>query len=300
MTNINTRNGDPYIFLFERIDSEENMNVLDPNTSPYSHTYSHRYPYSHPSPSLRKSSVRSLVSPQVSPSVRPSVRPPIASTYSFGHELPENITTTSTDKQIDLYVDYYLTIGNVIDINEVIKQRLIEFIKYQLGRNGKVSFINALDEIRKCKKISDWIWYIIPSTIGDTPTAKKFLINRFENSPLTAAHYLMIPYLKKNYETIITEIYKCLETYNIQKIKIMGSDIDVIKFNDSIKHFLTAYNNISTKEDNKIRKQPSDYKFINILYALNTTLNPIKSKSTKKIHYNHSIKKKQQQQKYEK
>ena len=155
-----------------------------------------------------------------------------------------------------------------------IKNRLIEFISYQLGKkSGFPSFNAALSEITKCRKTLDWIWYIIPSSIGTSENAQKFLINIQDNSPLMVSHYLMIPYLKNNYETIINEIYKCLDRNDI--LTILGKPIDVIKFKDSIKEFLTGYTEIYSKI-----KTQSDFTFINILdYLINHQ--HIKSRRTK-------------------
>jgi uncharacterized protein (DUF1810 family) len=185
-------------------------------------------------------------------------------------------------------VEYYLKIGKVIDYTKAIKNRLIEFIKCQLGKSTSYQhsvFSKALEEITACRKKTDWIWYIIPSKTDNdsrTNTNKYFCINNDKYSPVMVSHYLMIPYLKKNYETIITEIYKCLKTQNIKTI--LSNDDS--KFIGSIKEFLTGYTNIYTQ-----KKAPSDYQFITILYELNNTLNPIeKSKSTKKIQYHSNIK----------
>jgi len=291
MTNINRTTGDPYIFLFERIDSEENMSVLHQSRPPYSHPYSHPYPspstYPYPSPSPSPSPSQ-YSPPYLHPYTYQSQIESLANSQNrlensllnqIVHQLsplvsqPEDTSTKtkeisvlSRDVDISEYVNYYL---NIKDANkEEIKKKLIEFIKCQLGKSTtsyqRSSFSNALAEIQNCKKKTCWMWYVIPSRTdysGSSEISKYFCINNPKYSPVMVSHYLMIPYLKKNYETIIHFIYNCILLNN--KInKILPNDDDVRKFYSSINEFLNGYNELrpKTKFNNN---------FIEILTELN-------------------------------
>lgn len=92
------------------------------------------------------------------------------------------------------------------------------------------------------------------------------------------SHYLMIPYLKQNYETIIRAIYHCsVKTPNKSILQILGTDIDVSKFFSSITEFLEGYNQLNPKTE-------SDNEFIQILDALiKLKPAPLRGGATKKI-----------------
>jgi hypothetical protein len=226
----NLANPTAYVLLFEKINTEElpAAKVFAPTTS--------------------------KVSASLTPILIPAPKEPISS---------------SSEKDITDYVNYYLNKNKIADKDEEIKTRLVEFIKYQLGKEKYYSFQIALAEIQNCKKKKDWIWYVIPSkTDNDSRTAlnKKFCINNETYSPVMVSHYLMIPFLKQNYETIICAIYKCLtKTKNTIK-QILGND--VIKFKSSIDEFLDGYKEL--KKQNK--ETESDNEFITILAKLQKQL----------------------------
>ena len=191
-----------------------------------------------------------------------------------------------TEKQISDHVNTNFKNNGVNDADiQEIKNRLQYFIIYQLGMQyhkvGKSTFNTALAEIINCHKATDWIWYIIPSKTPNagnyTEINKLFCINNSKYSPVMVSHYLMIPYLKTNYETIIRAIYDCTKTPKNKSITdILGND--AIKFFSSITEFLAGYNALKPKIQ-------SDTDFIKILEELNS-LNPELSLSggaTKKI-----------------
>lgn len=120
-------------------------------------------------------------------------------------------------------------------------------------------FQNALKEINGCQKTGDWIWYIIPSKLPSdkqndgheySDLSKKFCINCTHNhndSGLKVSHYLMIPFLKQNYETIINAIHKCLITKKTPINQLFQNGADIPKFTSSITEFLAGYNTLQNK-----------------------------------------------------
>ena len=212
---------------------------------------------------------------------------PIAANAQIATKTLAQPTDSSSIEDITDYVNYYLNKNKIDDKEDKIKTRLVEFITYQLGKGElrKISFNEARDEITtKCKKDEHWIWYIIPSkTDNDSRTAlnKKFCINNVTYSPVMVSHYLMIPFLKQNYETIICAIYKCLTKNNTKIQEILGGD--TIKFQSSIYEFLKGYEEL--KKQNK--ETESDNEFINILTELQVLNNDGDKK--KQISYNNFI-----------
>jgi uncharacterized protein (DUF1810 family) len=181
---------------------------------------------------------------------------------------------SSSNADISKYVNNYL---NIEDTNrEEIKQRLIEFIKCQLGTSTKYQysvFSTALAEIQKCKKTTHWIWYVIPSYTNypaSSPITKYFCINNPnpDYSPVMVSHYLMIPYLKNNYETIITAINTCISKSKKSINDILSNSDDIYKFYNSINVFLKRYNELKKNANTTIYDD-----FIKILTELNK-LNP--------------------------
>ena len=231
----------------------------------------------------------------VATSLKPNPVKSIAASAST-QPAPKEPTSSSTEKDITDYVNYYLTQNKITETGDKIKTRLVEFIKYQLGqgKDSKTPFQTALQEIQKCDKKSDWIWYVIPSKTPDSfPSAsennKKFCINNTKYSPVMVSHYLMIPYLKQNYENIICTIYKCL-TKNKKKIQEILKH-DVVKFKSSIDEFLDGYEEL--KKQNK--ETESDNEFINTLKHLQKISKSTKSTAGGGINYlstNHKTTKK--------
>jgi hypothetical protein len=199
---------------------------------------------------------------------------PIAANAQIATNAPAQPTDSSSIEDITDYVNYYLNKNKITDKKEEIKTRLVEFIKYQLGKGKlrKISFNVAQDEITKCKKDEHWIWYVIPSKTPDKMSFKPskgnalFCINNETYSPVMVSHYLMIPFLKKNYETIICTIYKCLTKNNKKIQEILGGD--TIKFQSSIDEFLKGYKELKTQN----KEIESDNEFITILTELQTLL----------------------------
>jgi len=199
---------------------------------------------------------------------------------------PKEPTSSSTEKDITNYVNYYLIENKITDTGEQIKTRLVEFIKYQLGqgKDSKTSFQNALQEIQNCNKKSDWIWYVIPSKTDKDSRSdlnKKFCVNNKKYSPVMVSHYLMIPYLKQNYETIICAIYKCVNENKKTIHEILKND--VVKFKSSIDEFLKGYNQL-TKEK---KETELDNKFIELLQKLKTLTHPSSGGSINYSRTNH-------------
>jgi len=128
----------------------------------------------------------------------------------------------------------------------------------QNGFAGNPNFESALAEINSGGKQSHWIWYIIPSCFNPTTDiAKKFAISRKSTPNIT--DYLQDEYLRNNYIKIISAIYDKLNN-NINITKIMGSDIDVLKLNDSLKRFFKPFIDINI--NNQYDKFIDKMKFI--------------------------------------
>jgi uncharacterized protein (DUF1810 family) len=167
------------------------------------------------------------------------------------------ISDESTYEDINNYVAYYLNENNITDEN--IQERLKYFIIYQLGGGGRPSFQTALEEIMSnCTKNDHWIWYVLPSKLPDykQSTAQKytemsiyFCINNPNFSQVMVSHYLMIPYLKQNYETIIRAIHHCLIENNTPIQTLFSIKADIPKFFSSITEFLDGYSEYNSESE---------------------------------------------------
>ncbi|KAK0124144.1 hypothetical protein ONS95_009127 [Cadophora gregata] len=91
----------------------------------------------------------------------------------------------------------------------------------------------ALSEIRRGRKTTHWIWYIFPSLIGISTSAKgnKYAISSLEE----AQAYLQHPVLNSRLIEITQAV---LNSSTASILKLMGSVVDVTKMHASMTLFL--------------------------------------------------------------
>jgi uncharacterized protein (DUF1810 family) len=102
-------------------------------------------------------------------------------------------------------------------------------------RGNKSTFAKAIQEIKNNKKVSHWIWYVIPSPADSKAslTAQFFSVNRKKVS-----EYLSNKILLKKYVRIIELISDKLRKYKKKEalIEILG-EVDYYKLLKSLKIF---------------------------------------------------------------
>lgn len=116
---------------------------------------------------------------------------------------------------------------------------LDEFLERQTA-----DFPNALSEIQAGKKKGHWIWWILPSEIGESENALKYALgpNATVRGSISIATYLQNDTLRGNYLIIIRAIYDHLKK-NMSKapkailIDLLSSETDYAKFKNSFNNF---------------------------------------------------------------
>ncbi len=107
-----------------------------------------------------------------------------------------------------------------------------------------LDFIKALREIQAGRKTSHWIWWILPSDIGESLNAVKYALgpNATERGSISINTYLKNDTLRRNYLNIIKAIYEHLKknmSKNLITIleELLSSKIDYAKFKNSFNNF---------------------------------------------------------------
>ena len=135
-----------------------------------------------------------------------------------------------------------------------------DFVQYHKGYgilpNDTIapSFEKALNEIKNGKKISHWVWYIIPINKPSRTFKHKFALENEEQMK----SYISNPLLYNNYITFLTTVVEQLK--EIEPIDLLNSQVDVNKLYESVSLFNKYSSNDGTlfQLTSKIRTLLSD------------------------------------------
>jgi uncharacterized protein (DUF1810 family) len=108
---------------------------------------------------------------------------------------------------------------------------------HQAQDGGFAGYATALEEIRRGRKRSHWIWYVFPQLdgLGSSSTARQYAIRDLDE----AGEYLRDPVLRNRYEEITAAVKKRLAARSTVE-DLMGGDTDALKLASSLTLFREA------------------------------------------------------------
>jgi uncharacterized protein (DUF1810 family) len=111
------------------------------------------------------------------------------------------------------------------------------------------SYEGALAELKAGRKTGHWIWWIFPQLRGLGTSHNSTFYGLADETEAKA--YLQHPVLGARYRECIEVIYRHLCEGRVPPLTLMGSDIDVLKLQSSLKLFLK----VSSAEDTLLQMQ---------------------------------------------
>jgi uncharacterized protein (DUF1810 family) len=114
------------------------------------------------------------------------------------------------------------------------------------------TYAAALAELRAGEKRGHWIWWVFPQMRG-LGTSENSVFYGIEDV-MEARAYLQHPVLGARYRECVSVVHGHLCQAGVAPLKLMGSDVDVIKLRSSLQLFLK----VATKSDTIFRSQASE------------------------------------------
>ena len=111
------------------------------------------------------------------------------------------------------------------------------------------SYAGALAELKAGRKTGHWIWWIFPQLRGLGTSHNSTFYGLTDETEAKA--YLQQPVLGARYRECIEVIHRHLCEGRVPPLTLMGSDIDVLKLQSSLKLFLK----VSSAEDSLLQMQ---------------------------------------------
>ena len=111
------------------------------------------------------------------------------------------------------------------------------------------SYAGALAELKAGRKTGHWIWWIFPQLRGLGTSHNSTFYGLADETEAKA--YLQQPVLGARYRECIEVIHRHLCEGRVPPLTLMGSDIDVLKLQSSLKLFLK----VSSAEDALLQMQ---------------------------------------------
>lgn len=111
------------------------------------------------------------------------------------------------------------------------------------------SYAGALAELKTGRKTGHWIWWIFPQLRGLGTSHNSTFYGLTDETEAKA--YLQQPVLGARYRECIEVIHRHLCEGRVPPLTLMGSDIDVLKLQSSLKLFLK----VSSAEDALLQMQ---------------------------------------------
>ena len=111
------------------------------------------------------------------------------------------------------------------------------------------SYAGALAELKAGRKTGHWIWWIFPQLRGLGTSHNSTFYGLTDETEAKA--YLQQPVLGARYRECIEVIHRHLCEGRVPPLTLMGSDIDVLKLQSSLKLFLK----VSSAEDALLQMQ---------------------------------------------
>jgi uncharacterized protein (DUF1810 family) len=111
------------------------------------------------------------------------------------------------------------------------------------------SYAGALAELKAGRKTGHWIWWIFPQLKGLGTSHNSTFYGLADESEARA--YLQHPVLGARYRECVSIVHQHLSEGRVAPLSIMGSDIDVLKLQSSLKLFLK----VSSAEDALLQMQ---------------------------------------------
>lgn len=153
-------------------------------------------------------------------------------------------------------------------MNTEIIYNLKRFV-YAQESDELVTYVQALEEMRKGRKSSHWIWYIFPQIkgFGHSAMTKKYAIGSIDEAVAYLQHPVLGPRLTEITQAILD--YNAATKDNIEDI--MGSAVDALKFKSCMTLFWCASRKINAETANSsIFKEAID-KLLNGNWCKKTT-----------------------------
>ena len=97
---------------------------------------------------------------------------------------------------------------------------------------------SAMNELRHGAKVGHWIWFILPQlrSLGRSETARYYGLEDVEE----AVAYLRHPTLAPRYAATVAVIHDQLLVHRVDPLKLMGSEVDLLKLRSSLELFVQA------------------------------------------------------------
>jgi uncharacterized protein (DUF1810 family) len=111
------------------------------------------------------------------------------------------------------------------------------------------SYAGALAELKAGRKTGHWIWWIFPQLKGLGTSHNSTFYGLADEAEARA--YLQHPVLGARYRECVSIVHQHLSEGRVAPLSIMGSDIDVLKLQSSLKLFLK----VSSAEDALLQMQ---------------------------------------------
>ena len=124
---------------------------------------------------------------------------------------------------------------------------LERFVKAQ-----EKTFAAALAELRAGEKRGHWIWWVFPQMRGLGTSEYSVFYGIADEAEAVA--YLSHPVLGARYRECVSVVHGHLCQAGVAPLKLMGSDVDVLKLRSSLQLFLK----VAAKSDALFRSQASE------------------------------------------
>jgi len=124
---------------------------------------------------------------------------------------------------------------------------LERFVKAQ-----EKTYAAALAELRAGEKRGHWIWWVFPQMRGLGSSEYSVFYGIADEAEAMA--YLSHPILGARYRECISVVHGHLCQAGVAPLKLMGSDVDVLKLRSSLKLF----QKVAAKPDTHLRSQASE------------------------------------------
>lgn len=125
-----------------------------------------------------------------------------------------------------------------------------EILRAQEGEDGRVPFRRALREIQNGKKISHWIWYVIPAMRAVRETSQpQFGLPSFEAARAYLKHSVLAPRLLQVTEVATAHLLAVPQSARPARLLALFGGIDSQKFRETMTYFaLAALENYAEEE----------------------------------------------------
>ena len=124
---------------------------------------------------------------------------------------------------------------------------LDRFVKAQ-----EKTYAAALAELRAGEKRGHWIWWVFPQMRGLGTSEYSVFYGIADEAESLA--YLSHPVLGARYRECVEVVYDHLCQAGVAPLKLMGSDVDVLKLRSSLQLFLK----VAATSDTLLRSQASE------------------------------------------